>query len=258
MAPGVWNFRDAAAGAALRPGLFFRSSELNRLDEAGWESIQRLGVADIADLRSQREIERAGSCLLPVGVAVHHLPFPATAVNGGEAPHEASFQRVMQESNGDDVALLAQRFMTEEYQRFATLPGARRAVRQVISLLADERPVIVHCFAGKDRTGFVVALVLETAGVDPEAIVADFMRSNDSLTELRGHVLESVRERAADYPELADSATWLSEDILGVREEYLDAARRAVDSHYGSLDKFLAAADVTPDDIERLRAALLR
>lgn len=257
MAPGVWNFRDAAAGAELRPGLLYRSSELNRLDETGWETLRRLGIADLADLRSDREIERAGSCRMPGGFAVHHLPFPATAVNGGEAPHEASFQRVMKESNGEDIGLLAQRFMTEEYQRFATLPGARHAVRQVISLLADERPVIVHCFAGKDRTGFVVAMVLETAGASPELILADFMRSNDSLAELRGHVLESVRERADDYPELADSATWLSEDILGVHAGYLEAARRAVDNHYGSLDAFLEAADIGNDDITRLRAALL-
>ena len=55
--------------------------------------------------------------------------------------------------------------MTEEYQRFPALPGAHLAVRQVISLLAEGRPVITHCFAGKDRTGFTVASVLDTVGV---------------------------------------------------------------------------------------------
>ncbi len=56
----------------------------------------------------------------------------------GEAPHEMAFQKMMTEKPDDeDIAVAAQRFMTEEYQRFPTLGGAQRAVRQVISLLAS-------------------------------------------------------------------------------------------------------------------------
>ena len=64
-------------------------------------------------------------------------------------------------AEGEDVAEAAKRYMTEVYEEFPALTGAQVAVRQVISLLADGRPVIAHCFAGKDRTGFTVATVLE-------------------------------------------------------------------------------------------------
>ena len=76
--------------------------------------------------------------------------------------------------------------MTEEYQRFPTLAGAQRAVRQGhFAARPTGRPVITHCFAGKDRTGFTVATVLEAVGVDRDAIMADFLRSNDAVPQLR-------------------------------------------------------------------------
>ena len=56
--------------------------------------------------------------------------------------------------------------------------------------------MLAHCFAGKDRTGFTVALVLEAAGVDRDAIVADFLRSNAAVPQLRERILESIRHRA--------------------------------------------------------------
>ena len=127
----------------------------------------------------------------------------------------------------EDVAVAAGRFMTEEYLRFPTLGGAQRAVRQVISLLADERPVIAHCFAGKDRTGFTVAMVLEAVGVPRDAILADFLRSNDAVPQLReqhpGVGPRPVRRR---HEVITFAEARLTEEVLGVREDYLDAARR--------------------------------
>ena len=155
--------------------------------------------------------------------------------------------------------MAAARFMTEEYERFPSLPGAQTAVRQVISMLADERPVIAHCFAGKDRTGFTVALVLETVGVHRDAIVADFLRSNDAVPQLRERILESIRNRAEETttPEIVTFAeARLTDEVLGVREEYLAAAKRTIDAEYGSTAGYLEALGVTADQVSRLRQAL--
>ena len=57
---GAWNFRDVAEETGVRPGRFFRSSELSRLDDDGRDLIRRLGITDVADLRSPRELERRG------------------------------------------------------------------------------------------------------------------------------------------------------------------------------------------------------
>jgi protein-tyrosine phosphatase len=255
---GAWNFRDVAEQTGVRPGRFFRSSELSRLSEEGSRRLLELGITDVADLRSPREVERRGPGQVPDGVSVHLLPFPDVSATDGEAPHEATFQKMMSEKPDDeDVAVAARRFMTEEYQRFPTLGGAQRAVRQVISLLADERPVIAHCFAGKDRTGFTVATVLEAVGVDRDAIMADFLRSNAAVPQLREQILESVRDRS-ETPEVVTFAeARLTDAVLGVEDQYLDAARRSIEQNYGSLRGYLDAAGVTEDEVAKLRVALL-
>ena len=256
---GAWNFRDVAETAGLRPGRFFRSSELSRLDDGGRDLVRRLGITDVADLRSPREVERRGPGQVPDDVVVHLLPFPDLSAIEEDAPHEKAFERMGGTGTDESVAAAAGRYMTEEYQRFPTLPGSRRAVARVVSLLADERPVITHCFAGKDRTGFTVAVVLEAIGVGRDAILADYLRSNDAVPQLRSRLLEMMENRASDRvtPEAITFAdARLTEEVLGVREEYLDAARRSIDENYGSLRGYLDAAGVSADDVAALRSAL--
>ena len=129
---GAWNFRDVAEETGIRPGRFFRSSELSGLDDAGRTALLGFGITDVADLRSAREIERHGSGAVPAGVEVHLLHFHEVSAVDGEAPHESAFQKMMTEKpDNEDISAAAQRFMTEEYQRFPMLPGAQRALRQV-------------------------------------------------------------------------------------------------------------------------------
>ena len=260
---GAWNFRDVAEETGIRPGRFFRSSELSGLDDDGRSALSSLGITDVADLRSLSEVRRRGPGQVPDGVAIHHLPFHELASSQPAAPHENAFEKMKimdQMSDDEDVADAAARFMTDDYLRFPGLPGAKLAVRQVISLLADERPVIAHCFAGKDRTGFTVALVLHTVGVDRAAIVTDFLRSNDAVPQLRERVLESIRNRATKEPtdEIVTFAeARLNEEVLGVREEYLDAAWRTIEADYGSPAGYLEAVGVTSGQVDRLRSNLI-
>jgi protein-tyrosine phosphatase len=255
---GAWNFRDVAEETGVRSGRFFRSSELSGLDDAGRHVLRRLGITDVADLRSAREVERHGVGAVPPGVQVHLLHFHEVSAVDAEAPHESAFQKMMTDKPDDeDVSVAAGRFMTEEYQRFPLLGGAQRAVRQVVSLLADDRPVLAHCFAGKDRTGFTVASVLEAVGVEHDAVLADFLRSNDAVPQLREQILKSVRERTETAEEVTFVEARLTDAVLGVREEYLDAARRTIAHNYGSLRGYLESAGVTDDDLRRLRTTLL-
>jgi protein-tyrosine phosphatase len=257
---GAWNFRDVAEEAGIRPGRFFRSSELSGLDDSGQAALVDFGITDVADLRSDREVERRGEGRVPGGVVIHRLPFHELSRPGAEAPHEQSFERMMTEKPDDeDVSVAAGRFMTEEYERFPTLAGAQLAVRQVISMLTEERPVIAHCFAGKDRTGFTVATVLEAVGVDRDAIMADFLRSNAAVSRLRESILDSIRNRSEETTDeiVTFAEARLTEEVLGVREAYLDASRRTIDDRYGSLAKYLEAVGVTPAQLDLLRRSLL-
>jgi protein-tyrosine phosphatase len=255
---GAWNFRDVAEETGVAPGRFFRSSELSGLSDEGRQGLLTLGITDVADLRSAREVERHGPGLVPAGVEVHLLHFHEVAPVDGEAPHETAFKKMMSEKPVDeDVTVAAHRFMREEYLRFPTLSGAQRAVRQVISLLANDRPLIAHCFAGKDRTGFTVATVLEAVGVDRDAILADFLRSNDAVPQLREKILESMRDRSESAEVITFVEARLSDEVLGVREDYLDAARRSIADNYGSLPGYLDDAGVPPEDVAKVRTALL-
>jgi protein-tyrosine phosphatase len=262
---GAWNFRDVAdTVSALRPGRLFRSGELSRLDDDGRATMRRLGITDVADLRSSREVARRGPGRVPDGVDVHLLPVPDLADDGadsdGQAPHEHAFQRILDREQDVSIEEAAARYMIDEYRQFPTRNGAQRAVHRIIALLAAGRPVLTHCFAGKDRTGFVVATVLEAIGIDGDTIVADFLRSNDAVPQLRSQIFEMIRHRSDTEltPEVVTfTEARLSQGVLGVREEYLAAARQTIDGEFGSLHAYLHDAGITAADMDRLRSAVL-
>lgn len=127
----------------------------------------------------------------------------------------------------------------------------------MVTPLGSGRSVLAHCFAGKDRTGFAIATVLEAAGVGRDGIVADYLRSNSAVPRLRQSFLERVRQQAPGSPgvlELAEAQ--LTDSVLGVRESYLETAWRTADDEFGSLRGYLGAAGLTDADIDRLRTAL--
>ena len=82
---GAWNFRDIAESTGLRAGRFFRSSELSGLDDSGRDAFRRLGITDVADLRSPQEVERRGPGAVPDGVVVSKLDEVPLSVDGGLA-----------------------------------------------------------------------------------------------------------------------------------------------------------------------------
>jgi len=144
---GAWNFRDVAdTTGVLRPGRLFRSGELSELGDEGRDELRRLGVTDVADLRSRSEVLRHGPGLVPDGVDIHLLPIPDLepdeANPDGEAPHEHAFKRLLEDKADDEpVSDAAARYMVDEYSRFPTYNGAQQALHRVVSLLADGRTV---------------------------------------------------------------------------------------------------------------------
>lgn len=270
---GAWNFRDVAdSTGALRPGRLFRSGELSRLHDEGRDTLRRLGITDVADLRSRREVQRDGTGRVPDGVGIHLLPIPDLPAEGdasdssdgpddSEAPHEHAFRRLMAEKPDDESpADAATRYMVDEYRRFPTYSGTQPALRRVVTLLAEGRAVLTHCFAGKDRTGFTVAMVLEAIGLERDAILADFLHSNTAVPQLRDRILERIRARSdtdmtTEVMGLVEAR--LSDEVLGVRAEYLAAAWASIDETHGSLEAYLRAAGISAADVDRLRAALL-
>lgn len=228
---GAWNFRDVAGAVESRfpdlvPDRLYRSSTLSGLKPDGRNKLDDLGVATVVDLRYAGERKVVGEDLVSSTVSVVHRPFSSSA--SADAVHELPVMK-------SDEQRCAH--MTAEYRRFVTYGGARAAILSVVEFLIDpvRRPVLVHCAAGKDRTGWVCAVVLEAAGVSRDTIAADFVASNDAIDDLRA-VMQSGAAGAD-----------LSEFLIGVRPEYLEAAFDEVQRRFGSMNRYLDVIGVSAD-----------
>ncbi|MTE12835.1 tyrosine-protein phosphatase [Nocardia aurantiaca] len=231
---GTFNFRDlggarTAGGSTVREGVLLRSAQLSRVDEAGLATLGELGVTDVHDLRGFAEIDYIGHDLIPDGVRLNITPFDPRI--GETPPHEARRH------------VTASRHMLEVYRLFPAMPEAHVAIKSLAeSLLAGT--ALVHCAAGKDRTGWAVATILRAVDVTEEEIYADYLLSNDAVPTLRAFMAGDTDEE-------------LSDDLLGVRPEYLESATNSMLAMYGGLDGYLAEIGITPELRDSLRARLL-
>ncbi|HEY5855784.1 MAG TPA: tyrosine-protein phosphatase [Aldersonia sp.] len=249
---GAWNFRDLGGlrttdGATLASGVLFRSSHLGDLDGEGQQRLEQLGIGAVFDLRGPREIERGGADKLPASVRSVVRPFRRD--HGEEdqsrlAPHEAARDQGIRQV----TAAAARAFMERAYLEMPTLDGAAAAIIDVARTLTDgEQGVLFHCAAGKDRAGWTAISVLRAVGVTEDDIMADYLRSNAAIVPLR----ESLVATYGDVFELSD-------DILGVAEDYYLIAMQTVADRYGDFTGYLDAIGVDAALRARLRDRLLR
>ncbi|WP_433200078.1 tyrosine-protein phosphatase [Nocardia sp. CA-107356] len=234
---GTFNFRDLGGlrtidAARIRPGVLLRSAQLSGLDLPGHAIMCELGVTDVYDLRGLREIEHIGHDNLPDDVRLNITPFDSRMAEA--PPHDAQTNSAFAH-------------MLEVYRYFPTLPEANTAIITIAETIASgDGAVLVHCAAGKDRTGWAIATLLRAVAVSEADVLADFMASNDAVPALR----------AMMAPKLAAGAE-LSIDILGVREDYLQVATAVVRERHGDFESYLSAIGFTVQLRERLRDRLL-
>lgn len=269
--PGTWNVRDvgdaephetarpAAAGEGsgrLRTGVLLRSASLSRLEPTGLDALRDLGVTAVLDLRGDDEIARDGSDRLPAGARQVRLPFggmspaPGPAgpegAAGGEQTAADPLELVRRLVGAGDPEAAGEAVMRRLYAGFATDPAAHAAVAGSLRAIASEQgAVLVHCSAGKDRTGWVVAVVQILCGVAPDDVMTEYLRSAASATTLAATL--------PDVPGL-DPAFWTA--VTTVRPEYLETALHAVEEAYGSVEGYVQAVLGETDIVDAVRARL--
>ena len=186
---GCHNVRDLgglplATGGETRFGVVVRADSLGRLSEAGWRQALDYGVRRILDLRFHEERARDAGDEAPVEV-VHVSLF-------GE--HDPVADRRWEEGTraADDLTEI----YAELYIRTVDAYSAHvtRAVNAVAEV--DGGCVAVHCYAGKDRTGVVSALLLSLAGVADDVIVGDFAASDEGVLRLSANWIASAEDAA--------------------------------------------------------------
>jgi protein-tyrosine phosphatase len=248
---GATNFRSlgglpASGGRRIRPHALMRADRLIGLDERDWSALTRTGLATICDLRSDAERAEPPN-RLPPGLEVHELN---CEVNN-DLRADPALGRLMLD---DPSARGAERVMIEIYRRFPGYMG-RTLTAVVERLLAGGAPMLVHCSAGKDRTGFVVAMLLHALEV-PEALIRE-----DYLASKRWpgavHHRASLAARLGRFMPASELEAAV-DTVIDVRDVYLDAAMETLRSEFGSVLGYLdAAAGLDAARINRLRDRLL-
>jgi protein-tyrosine phosphatase len=230
---GCANVRDLGGlpteeGRTTRFGSIVRADSVRRLTDDGWDALRAYGVERIVDLRWHDEL--AMDPPREVDVEVLHVPvFPDI----GDPAWRAA------EAEGD---------RGREYAWLLESGAERFSLAVTAVAEADGGAVVVHCAAGKDRTGLVAALVLRLAGVPLEAIVEDYVTSGRNLAPL----IEPWIQEAADDAE-RERRVYISVTPRAAIEH----AVRDVEQRHGSVEEYLRAGGASDDAVARIRQRLV-
>jgi protein tyrosine/serine phosphatase len=261
---GVDNMRDVGGlptgdGGAVVAGRLIRSDNLQELPAASVRHlVDDLGVTDVVDLRTVVEVAKEGDgpMLAEPDVRIHHHTLytedtKETGIPAGERqlPWEtdrnmgtaAKVRRPKKEDRKHD-AYWSKHYLGYLDRRPDSVVAALRAIGEA------DGAVVVHCAAGKDRTGTIVGLALLVVGVTPDAVVADFAASAERLPR--------ILERLARHPAYAANLEGKTAAQQEPRAETMRLLVEALDRE-GGAEAWLRQHGWTDDDTERLRAKLL-
>ncbi|GAA2422712.1 tyrosine-protein phosphatase [Streptomyces glaucus] len=251
---GVRNFRDVGGlptvdGRRVRHGVLFRSGHLAHATAADAAFLASLGLHTIFDFRNAADQKLEGPDVELPGVRNVNLPLTDPA-DGAE------FWRMVRDGDLDQLREIladgrAEQRMITSYRTIVKERTAEHS-RVLHALAEDSVPALMHCAAGKDRAGLSVAVTLLALGVEREAILDDYLKSNAKHRRYKVH--RSSSSPSAYSPEVME----LLSPLFDARAEYLTAAFETVEQTWGGVDAYLERGlGITPRTRERLRERLL-
>jgi protein-tyrosine phosphatase len=228
---GAQNFRDVGGyqtedGRRVRWGLFYRSDDLSALTDADLAQLHGLGLKLVCDFRSPEEKAEE-----PDRLPAERTPELVELPIFDESFSPVEFREKITSGTLGDTDL--RRMLVEGNRMFATRYAPQYAAMFERLTQPDQLPALVHCTAGKDRTGFAAAVLLRTLGVPLETVYEDFLLTNHYTAREIERTLWMIRlvSMFRTDPEQV-------RPVLGVERAYLEAAFGAVDERYGSFDAY--------------------
>jgi protein tyrosine/serine phosphatase len=249
---GIVNMRDLGGlptrdGGHTASGRLIRSDNLQDLTDADVQHlVDELGVTDIVDLRSDAELHAEGPGPLRRVEALTHHHHSLFADRPDDDPDAVAAKALVLPWK-DEQKKRDARFWADHYLGY--LSARPDSVSAALRVVAEaEGAAVVHCAAGKDRTGTVVALALDVAGVPHEEIVADYVMTAERIEQIIGRLMP----RKAYGEALAKQS--IDEQVP--RGESIEAILTALDEGYGGAAGWLLAHGWTEAEVERLRRRL--
>ncbi|MBX7500219.1 tyrosine-protein phosphatase [Qipengyuania sp. YG27] len=245
---GIHNFRDYGGwrtqdGGQVRTGLLYRSGHHVEATDEDLAAIAPLGIHTVIDLRGESE-RSANPCRRVEGFDGEVVFYE------GETTSSPPHMDIDPEMTASDFA---RERMLAVYTRMPDNPAMIEMFHRYLTIIAErEGASLVHCYAGKDRTGVAATMLLHILGVSEDDQRREFLRTNESPTFdiLARQSLPGIEARLGR--KLDEGA---AKDLLGVREEYLDRYLEIARARHGSFDGYLAQAIGVDDALRaRLRA----
>lgn len=243
---GIVNARDlggfaAAGGRRVVTGRLFRAGSLHEMTDADRAILDALGVRVVVDLRT--DLERARHPYTWSGDVVRA---PLVTEDLVRSVHARFAAGIITDAELEDWWTPAGVFRAPE-EHAATIGAIFR------TLLGSDHGILFHCRTGKDRTGLVAALILSALGVSHEDVMADFLLSNEGLSDPRTRDLKAIEGTSVErYGARARFS------LTGVRAEWLDRSLADLSGSYGSVAGYLEQrAGLGRHDLARLRRGYL-
>ncbi|MGR4879344.1 tyrosine-protein phosphatase [Streptomyces sp. LARHCF249] len=257
----VANLRDLggtplSGGRTVRPGLVLRSGQLDRLDLDADPAVAALGLRTVIDFRTDAErVDHpdrvpAGARLLVADVLADKV-----YAGSGRMPAAAQLKDLLSDPVVAEEYLgggKARALFGDVYRSFVHSASAQAAYRLLLTEAADPAagPLLFHCTAGKDRTGWGATVILSLLGADDETLMAEYLSVNPAVKQAFAPMIEGFTAAGGD-PDIALA-------LIGVFPSYLEAALTEVETRYGSMEKYVREGlGVSDETVEALRARLV-
>lgn len=213
--PGLWNLRDLAS-VGMPAGRLLRSDSPHRVDEAAWGQLRDLGVRVVVDLRTSAE-----AALAPTVTPLRSAPARLE-----EGLQQGAVMRPWFEDG---------RISTPLYYGPFTAIWPERVDEALSAVSAANGGVLMHCSKGGDRTGMVVALILEALRVEREAIIHDYQRTAQNLAGPVARALGIRDDTKLIAAVMAREGTTVEASL----ERYLDEVQPLVERHRAALTRWM-------------------